>query len=58
MTDRQKHRDASMKALKGRMRCLSLLGKDSNMKFRDWHTVTTGSACWKKDAAINILRVS
>lgn len=31
MTDRQKHWDASMKALKGRMRCLSLLGKDSNI---------------------------
>lgn len=30
MTDRQKHEDASMKALKGRLRSSSLLGKDSN----------------------------
>lgn len=31
MTDRQKHQDANMKASKGRIRSVSLLGKDSNV---------------------------
>lgn len=48
MTDRQKHQEASTKALKGRKRSLSFLGKDSNVWNADWHTVTTASACWKK----------